>query len=113
MTFIVGHVAKHKMDKNAWNVGEAKQQFSEVLRRSENEPQLIYRRNRLIAAVVAVDESKAAAVVRRVTIADRFQEARELFRREKYRLPEIRRRSRRDDFVSALDDVADRHERPE
>jgi antitoxin (DNA-binding transcriptional repressor) of toxin-antitoxin stability system len=42
------------MDKNGWKVGEAKQQFSEVLRRSEAEPQLIYRRHRLVAAVVAV-----------------------------------------------------------
>ena len=79
------------MHKNEWKVGEAKQRFSEVLRRSENEPQLIYRRNHLIAAIVAVDETKAAAVVRRPTIGDRFQEARELFRRESYRLPEVRR----------------------
>jgi prevent-host-death family protein len=99
------------MDRNVWNVGEAKQQFSEVLRRSESEPQLIYRRNRLIAAVVAVDETKAAAIGRRPTIGERFEEARELFRSENYRLPEVRRRSRPNDFVRTLDAVADGHKR--
>lgn len=101
------------MDKNEWNVGEAKQQFSEVLRRSESEPQLIYRRNRLIAAVVSMDETGTAAIAPRVTLGDRFKEARELFRRERYRLPEVRRRSRRNDFVRTLDAVADGHERSE
>ena len=40
---------------NRWLTGEAKQQFSEVLRRSENEPQQIYRRDRLVAAVISAD----------------------------------------------------------
>lgn len=101
-----------KMDKNEWNVGEAKQRFSEVLRRSENVPQLIYRRNRLIAAVVAVDEASAATAERRVMIGDRFEEARELFRQEGYRLPQTRRRSRGNNFVRTLGALADRHKRP-
>ncbi len=100
-----------KMDKNGWKVGEAKQQFSEVLRRSESAPQLIYRRNRLIAAVVAMDEAQAATVSRRVTIGDRFEEARELFRQETYRLPQTPRRSRRNTFVRTLDAVAGGHKR--
>ena len=99
------------MDKNGWNVGEAKQQFSEVLRRSESEPQLIYRRNRLIAAVISVDEAKSTSIARRPTIGERFEEARELFRSENYRLPEVRRRSRRNEFVRTLDAVADGHKR--
>ena len=38
------------MDKMArWLTGEAKQQFSEVVRRSAEEPQMIYRRGRLVA----------------------------------------------------------------
>lgn len=99
------------MDKNGWNVGEAKQQFSELLRRTEREPQLIYRRNRLIAAVVATDETNAHAIGERITIGDRFEEARELLRRENYRLPRARRRSRANVFVRALDAVADGHKR--
>jgi antitoxin (DNA-binding transcriptional repressor) of toxin-antitoxin stability system len=70
------------MDKNGWNVGAAKQQFSEVLRRSQHEPQLIYRRDRLVAAVIAMDESTIVEAPR-VTIGDRFREARELFREQR------------------------------
>jgi predicted nucleic acid-binding protein len=51
------------MDKNGWNVSEAKQQFSEVLRCSESEPQLIYRRDRLIAAVISVDETRTTSML--------------------------------------------------
>jgi antitoxin (DNA-binding transcriptional repressor) of toxin-antitoxin stability system len=101
------------MDKNGWNVGEAKQQFSEVLRRSETQPQLIYRRNVLVAAVIAMDDVKASGLTERVTVADRFREARDLFREERISLPAPRRRSRRNDFVRTLDALADGHERPE
>lgn len=99
------------MDKNEWRVGEAKQQFAEVLRRSETEPQLIFRRNRLIAAVVAVEDAKEIPGAQRRSIADRFSEARELLQEEQYRLPAVRRRSRGNDFVRTLDAVARRHER--
>ncbi|HUP62379.1 MAG TPA: type II toxin-antitoxin system prevent-host-death family antitoxin [Thermoanaerobaculia bacterium] len=101
------------MDKNEWRVGEAKQQFAELLRRSETEPQLIYRRNRLIAAVVGVEDVNAVPGTSRPSIADRFDEARKLFRSERYRLPQVRRKSRRDDFVRTLDAVAGGHQRPE
>jgi hypothetical protein len=101
------------MDKNEWTVGAAKQQFSKVLRRSESEPQLIYRRKRLVAAVIAMDEGKTATEAKRVTLADRFVEARELIREENYRLPEVRRRSRRNDFVRTLNAVARGHKRSE
>jgi antitoxin (DNA-binding transcriptional repressor) of toxin-antitoxin stability system len=99
------------MDKNGWNVGEAKQQFSEVLRRSENEPQLIYRRKQLIAAVVSVDEAKARTLTKNKTIAERLAEVREIFRQENYRLPKSRRTTRENAFVKVLDELADGHKR--
>ena len=108
-----GHVEKYEMDKNGWNVGEAKQQFSELLRRSEHQPQLIYRRNRLIAAVVAMDEAKASTMASPVTLADRFEEVRALARREKVQLRIPSRRSRRNHFERTLDELADGHERSE
>jgi prevent-host-death family protein len=91
------------MNTNRWTVSEARRRFSEVLRRSRSEPQLIYRRGRLIAAVVATGKTKAAGITSKVTIGDRFEEARALFREENYRLPQLRRRSRSNDFVHALD----------
>jgi len=99
------------MDKNGWKVGQAKQQFSEVLRRSESVPQLIYRRNRLIAAVVAMDETGEKPTSRPLTIGDRLDEARELFQSANYELPVPRHRSRANDFVRTLDEVARRHKR--
>lgn len=100
------------MDKNGWSVGEAKQQFSEVLRRSESEPQLIYRRNQLIAAVVAVDETKMRTLTKNKTIAERLAEGREIFRQENYRLPTSRRTTTRENaFVKVLDELADGHKR--
>lgn len=99
------------MDKNGWNVGEAKQQFSEVLRRSEGEPQLIYRRNQLIAAVVSVDETKRRTLTKNKTIADRFAELREILRQENYRLPKSRPTMRENAFVKVLDELADGHKR--
>lgn len=102
---------QNEMDKNDWQVGEAKQQFSELLRRSERQPQLIYRRNRLVAAVVAMDETKAAALNEPVTLADRFDEIREVFRQEKAHLRVPPRRDRKNDFASVLDELADGHKR--
>lgn len=99
------------MDKNGWQIGEAKQQFSEVLRRSEDEPQLIYRRRRLIAAIVATDEANVAAISNPRTIADRFAEGRELFHQENYQLPRTRRRARANSFIRTLNAISGRHER--
>ena len=35
-----------------WKIGQAKQRFSEVVREASEEPQWIYKRDRLVAAVV-------------------------------------------------------------
>ncbi len=42
-----------------WNVAQAKQHLSEVLRLAAEEPQLIYNRNRPVAAVIPADELEA------------------------------------------------------
>lgn len=39
-----------------WKIAEAKQRFSEVVRRAGREPQRILNRDRVVAAVVAADE---------------------------------------------------------
>lgn len=39
-----------------WKIAEAKQRFSEVVRAAEGEPQRIYNRNELVAAVVGAAE---------------------------------------------------------
>ena len=94
------------MDKNEWKVGAAKQRFSEVLRRSEEAPQLIYRRDRLIAAVISVDDLEEVPGVNRASIAERFAVVREMIQGEGYRLPSSSRKMRSNEFVSTIDDVA-------
>lgn len=42
-----------------WNIASAKQQFSEVVRLTAREPQVIYNRDRLVAAVISADEFEA------------------------------------------------------
>ena len=99
------------MSRNRWNVGEAKQQFSEVLRRSEKEPQLVYRRDELIAVIVHADDSESFTGGAKRSLADQFAEARQLLRRENYRLTIPSRRNRRNTFAETLDGVARRHKR--
>ena len=75
---------------NRWLTGEAKQQFSEVLRRSEAEPQQIYRRNRLVAAVISADVFceflRWQEARHRRTLGDACDEIRELCARYGYEL---------------------------
>lgn len=73
-----------------WLTGEAKQQFSEVLRQSEDEPQKIFRRNRLVAAVISArtfEEFERWRESReRRTLGEAFDEVRELCARYDYEL---------------------------
>lgn len=81
-----------------WLTGEAKQQFSEVLRQSESEPQEIYRRDRLIAAVISAESFEQfrrwQASRQGRTLADAAEEIRELCARYEYELDVGERRDR-------------------
>jgi hypothetical protein len=87
------------MDNMArWLTGDAKQQFSEVLRQSEREPQEIYRRDQLVAAVISAE---AFELFRRWqltrdarTLGDAADEIRELCARYDYQLDTGERRDR-------------------
>jgi hypothetical protein len=83
---------------NHWLTGEAKQQFSEVLRRSEAEPQKIFRRDRLVAAVISAkafeEFERWAESQQRRTLEDAFGEVRELCARYDYELDTGDRRDR-------------------
>ena len=43
----------------SWKIGEAKQRFSEVLRKAAEEPQPIHNRDRLVATVIGAADSRA------------------------------------------------------
>ena len=85
------------MDTNSWHIGAAKQQFSEVVRRSQTEPQKIYNRNQLVAAIVNPDllntvEKRQRRSAR--TLADLFAEFRAVCVDEDYELQVGERRNR-------------------
>lgn len=81
-----------------WRIAEAKQQFSEVVRRSGDAPQKIYRRDRLVAAVVSPDVLATVEAVRRQqsprTLADTLSELRAACQEERYELELPERRNR-------------------
>ena len=81
-----------------WRIAEAKQQFSEVVRRSGHAPQKIYRRDRLVAAVVSPDALATIEAVRRQqsprTLADAFSDIRLACLEERYELELPERRDR-------------------
>ena len=85
------------MDTTSWRIGAAKQKFSEVVRRSQTEPQKIYNRDQLVAAVVNPDllntvEKRQRRSAR--SLADLFAEFRAVCADEDYELQVGKRRNR-------------------
>ena len=73
-----------------WRVGQAKQRLSELLRECAREPQLVYSRDRLVAAVISADLFEQFEAWReerrRKTLGQCFDEVREICREEQYEL---------------------------
>ena len=74
-----------------WNVAQAKQRLSEVIREAAHEPQLIVNRNRPVAAVISVEElavyrawkeEKVAQQAAPQTLFDAFAELRKIMEEE-------------------------------
>ena len=90
-----------------WKIGQAKQRFSEVLRRAAKEPQLICNRDRLVAAVIDAESAKRVLVIREKgslpSIAEAFEGLRALAARERYALRTPSRKTRRNAFADGLD----------
>ncbi len=67
----------------AWNIAQAKQQFSELVRMSVEEPQAIYNRDRAVATVVSAQEYEEFVqwrqTMRRVSLLDQFERGRLVF----------------------------------
>ena len=81
-----------------WQVGQAKQRLSEVLRRSADGPQRIFSRDRFVAAVVSAElfeEFERWLEERQRRSLDRkFDEVREICGEEGYALEVDQRRDR-------------------
>jgi antitoxin (DNA-binding transcriptional repressor) of toxin-antitoxin stability system len=100
-----------------WKIGQAKQRFSEVIRRAAVEPQLICNRERVVAAVIDVGSAdRLRTILEREgqrTLAEAFDVLREVAAGERYTLKIPPRRNRRNTFPPVLDRPSRRYQRPE
>lgn len=96
----------------SWNIAQAKQQFSEVVRLSAEEPQAIYNRDRCVAAVI--DAATFAAfeewrnLSQRKTLGEEFAELRRIAAEEDYEFPALPRTEvgRPNAFAAMLDETS-------
>ena len=92
-----------------WKISEAKQNFSEVVKLAAVEPQRIFNRERLVAAVVDGETLRAfqdwQAGHERASLAHRFAELRALVAAEDYDVNLPQRRDRVNAFAESLDDL--------
>ncbi len=101
-----------------WNVAQAKQGLSKVLREAEREPQRIYNRQRLVAAVVAGEMFEEFLRWKerreRRSIGDLMAELRTICAEEGgWELPTPDRENRPNPFADVLDDASLGHQRPQ
>jgi len=97
-----------------WNIAQAKQQFSELVRRSAGQPQLIYNRKNMVAAVIDAKQYLAFKAWsdqnQGRTLADEFAELRGIMQQEDYQLTVSPRSSRENSLAKILQDES--HELP-
>ena len=93
-----------------WKIADAKQNFSELVKAAEGEPQWIYNRDKLVAAVVPAETLKEFLGWRRHhasrTLAEAFDELRRICEEEEYTLEIPPRQERPNPFPHALDELA-------
>ena len=92
----------------SWKIGEAKQRFSEVVRRASHEPQVIQNRDKVVAVVISPEQ--AAALGRRRTMRQALAELRAIAVKTEYE-PEMPARTTRVTGVEWIDSVPRRHQR--
>ena len=93
-----------------WKVAEAKQKFSELVKAAQDEPQWIYNRERLVAAMVPAETLKEYLDWRHRndgrTVGAAFAELRSLCEEEDYTVEIPSRQERPNPFAEALDELS-------
>lgn len=92
----------------SWNIAQAKQHFSEVVRASGQEPQRIFNRNQLVAVVLSAADMAAFETWQRQSakrsLAEEFAEVRQLLEQEAYELAVPPRADRANAFAQMLEE---------
>jgi hypothetical protein len=81
--------------KAKWTIARARQELPALIGAAAREPQRVYKRDKLVAAVVSPEIAEELAVEKR-GLADSLAELQQLCAQEDYRLPEVVRRDRPD-----------------
>jgi hypothetical protein len=84
----------------AWTIATARQHLPEVVGLAAHEPQLVYRRDKLVAAVVSPELADEVHNLLRPSLAARLAELQRLCAEENYELPVSARRDRGNPFAS-------------
>ena len=92
-----------------WSVAKARERFYDLLRKAAIEPQEIYNRDRLVAAVLGPESfqelSESMERTARRTLRESFAEMRKVMLEEGYKLEIPSRKSRKNDFPKVLDEL--------
>lgn len=75
-----------KAPKPAWTISSARQHLPALVAASAREPQAIYRRNHLVAAVLAPEALAELATARHTTLGSAFARLRQICREDDYNL---------------------------
>lgn len=90
----------------SWSIAQAKQRFSELIRKAPQEPQLIYNRSRLATAVVSAEEfsrfEQWRTAQKQRSLAEECDELRTLLAEEDYCLPAPVRENRANVFAERI-----------
>ena len=91
-----------------WKIAQAKQSLSRVIRAAADEPQVIFNRNRPVAAVLSGEafedfEAWRQEKARQRPLPELFAELRALCMEEDYTLPVVDRRDRANPFADDLE----------
>ena len=80
-----------------WTIASARQHLPEVIASAAREPQRVYRRDKLVAAVVSPEA--AEQIERRATVAKLFDDLQRICAEENYELPVAPRTNRPNPFA--------------
>lgn len=93
-----------------WRIAQAKQRFSEMINAATKEPQMIYNRERLVAAVIEAETFQEFLAWRdlkeKTSLADAFRELHQLMAEEDYTLEVPSRKDRPNPFADVLNDLS-------
>jgi len=86
--------------KSPWTISTARQHLPELVASAAKEPQAIYRRNRLVAAVLSPEALEELKAARKTSVGSAFARLRQICDEESYELVPALRHDRPNPFAT-------------